>query len=1032
MSEKKSLIGLVPYQEKDSSVFFGREKEVENLLQIIQKNKLITLTGPSGSGKSSLINAGLLPRLRKGFLGQSGKEWSICKFRPGVSPIDNMIGALTTSGVFNKDRRSNTEDFLNYKKIIEEDRALSLSKIYTNSEIYNNQNLLIIVDQLEDLFLFDSFESSKPGEDQLLFEIISRTARMKETSIYFLICLQTEHISGLSAFSSIQELFNKSQYAIPNFGAEGLKKNIRKNFTERGIGFDSDAYQALLDPLTTDLSILPNIQFLLYRLYCEETDLKSITIQTLEKLGGVKNVISNKLEEIYGSLSDADQENFSKIFRATMNFENPNTNFYANDFENIVEVSGVEKEDANRLILHFQSHFGSFFDIMEEKISGIESKKNTRFLLTHILSFKYQNNIHWQREQAWKKHEKAMLLSYIDYANLSNKHAVGDIGLMSSPELDVAIQWKEDAGHDENWAKKYAFNYSKTIEYINKSQITFNRNREREEYKIKRKKRITKVVISIISVLTVVAIIMAIGAIINKAKAEKNFEEANMAKELAEKKSIEAENERVKASESEQIALEEKKLADSARVMAQISLRKARIAQRKAVESAKEAEAQKKLAEASEKVATEKQEEALIQQEKANIAKDQAEKLRQIALLETEFYPLMLQLERLVEDNSFQTSKNLIIATIEEALVKYYQYKDLITETNSGKIVTEGLFGLLQTALRVLENKNTYSETSMLIKKINPNASIRSVSTYKNNIIALGGDDQYLYVLNGATKAEIPRIKINGRIRKVEIVNDKIIYVGTFEGDVYQIDLNSRNARDQKRRIHQSDTPIKELFYNANRNQFFIVASKKVFRFENGISTIISENNELTASTFLPKINALLLASDQGLISNTGEKNNLIPLREIDFTSEKITALSLAGDRLFVGTSLGQIYVYNVNLLTRDRVSLSFIDKIILHRSEITKLFFDQTNNNLYSASFDNQVLKYNIDLDTVGNITTSAISFIGHEKWVWDINLIKNADGDDLIITADENGNLLSWFDTSEKLVAKVENLIKLKKQEK
>ena len=74
---------------------------------------------------------------------------------------------------------------------------------------------------------------------------------------------------------------------------------------------------------------------------------------------------------------------------------------------------------------------------MEKKISGIESKKNTRFLLTHILSFKYQNNIHWQREQAWKKHEKAMLLSYIDYANLSNKHAVGDIGLMSSPELEL-------------------------------------------------------------------------------------------------------------------------------------------------------------------------------------------------------------------------------------------------------------------------------------------------------------------------------------------------------------------------------------------------------------------------------------------------------------------------------------------------------------------------------------------------------------------------------------------------------------------
>jgi len=57
MNHKSSLKGLLPYQEEDQSFFFGREKEVENLLQIIQKNKLITLTGASGSGKTSLVNA---------------------------------------------------------------------------------------------------------------------------------------------------------------------------------------------------------------------------------------------------------------------------------------------------------------------------------------------------------------------------------------------------------------------------------------------------------------------------------------------------------------------------------------------------------------------------------------------------------------------------------------------------------------------------------------------------------------------------------------------------------------------------------------------------------------------------------------------------------------------------------------------------------------------------------------------------------------------------------------------------------------
>ena len=95
MSEKSNLKGLLPYKEEDHASFYGREKEVENLLQIIQKNKLITLTGASGSGKTSLVNAGLIPRLKKGFLGQAGNEWAICKFRPGVNPIENMISALT-------------------------------------------------------------------------------------------------------------------------------------------------------------------------------------------------------------------------------------------------------------------------------------------------------------------------------------------------------------------------------------------------------------------------------------------------------------------------------------------------------------------------------------------------------------------------------------------------------------------------------------------------------------------------------------------------------------------------------------------------------------------------------------------------------------------------------------------------------------------------------------------------------------------------------------------------------------------------
>ena len=1031
MSQNSKLVGLVPYQEKNNSVFFGREKEVENLLQIIQKNKLITLTGPSGSGKTSLINAGLIPRLRKGFLGQSGKDWAICKFRPGVSPIDNMIGALTTSGVFNIDLRSNTEDFLNYKKIIDQDQSLSLSKIYSNSEINEKKNLLIVVDQIEDLFLYSNINFEKEGEDQLLIDIISRTVRIKEISVYFSICLQTEHIPRLNKFSNIQELFNKSQYSIQNIGSEGLKKLIKKNFTENGIGFDSNAYNELVKSLTNDLSLLPNIQFLLYRLFHEKLDLKKINKEIINELGGVKNVISNKLEEIFISLPESDQEDFSKLLRATMNFKNPENQFFANSFKNLLEISGLEKANAERLIFIFKKDLGQSFCVFEEKISGIKSKIKQRILLGDIISFKYQKNKNWVREEVWKDQEKSTFLSYVDFANLANKFALSEISLMSSPELESSIKWRDSSIQNENWSKKYSLNYSKTIDYINKSELTFNNNKKREELAIRRKKRVTKGVISAISTLTVIAIIMAIGAFINKGKAEKNFREANMAKELAEKKSTEAEIAREEANESALIAIEEKKLADSAKIIAQNSLTKARIAEKKAVKSALLAEEQKKLAEASFKVATEKQKEALIQKEKATVAKDQAEKLREIALLETEFYPLMLELEKIIEDNSYETSKELIINTIEEALKKYYKYKELLNVTNSGTKVTEGLFVLLQTTLRILENKNSYRETSMKIKNIKPVASIRSISSFENSIIALGGDDRYLYLLNGATKAEIPRININERIRKVKIASSSIIFVGTFKGNVYQIDLKANNSRDRKKIIYKAATPIKELHYNSNLKELFIISSKKVVKFQQNNLITLSENIELNSSAYIEEIKGLLISSNNGLLIQTSEDNYSVNINEVDLNSEKITAISLAGKRLFLGTSLGQIYVYKVDFVSNTKTSLTFESKIILHRSEITKLFYDSSNNNLYSASFDNQVLKYNIDFKDLAKITNNAISFTGHEKWVWDINQIKDSQGNDLIITADENGNLLSWFDATDKLVAKVEKLLNTKRQE-
>lgn len=1025
MNEQKKLKGLLPYQEEDNSFLYGREKEVENLLQIIQKNKLITLTGPSGSGKSSLINAGLVPRLKKGFLGQAGKEWSICKFRPGINPIENMISALTNSGVLNKDLRAKTEDFSNYKNIIEIDKNLSLSKIYRDSEINNKRNLLIIVDQLEDIFVFDRIRKENNEDDHLLLDIVSRTVRFREISVYFLICLQTEYISELSNYSSLQELFSKSQYAIQNIGASGLKSLIRNNFSSNGIGFDTSAFNLLLNESSQDLSLLPNLNFLLHNLLNQNTGIETITVEMIESLGGVKNVVGLKFEEIFKSLSKEDQTNFEKIVKSTMNFEKTDIPVLANSFGEILKISGTDKIYSAKLLLHFKDELGNSIEYFESKISGIQRKNQKTINQGDIVSFNYEKNRNWNRAEEWLEEERSAFNSYSDYASLADKNAISEISLMTSPELEMAISWRDSSTINENWSKKYSLNFTKTINYINKSERVFNLNKFKEEQRVKRKKRITKNVIFTVCTLTIIAVFMAVDASISKAEAEKNYNEANLAKDLAEKKSIEAENARKVADESAAMAMKEKKLADSAKIIAQKSLRKAVIAQRQAIQSAKDAEEQKKLAKASESIAKEKQKEALIQKDNATKAKEQAVKLRQIALLETEFYPIMLRLENLIEASSDSDSNENILTTIEETLKKYYTYERLMQETNSGKIVAEGLFLLLQTALKAIENKPSYRETSMLIKSIKPNASIRSISTFNNNIIASGGDDQYLYVFNGATRKEIQPIKINERIRKVVITNANDIYVGTFKGNVYKINLSAQNPKERKKKIHEAKSFIKEIHFNPISKDLYIVSANDISIYDGQTINQLTTGALINTSYYHEDFNKLYIATNQGLYSLN--QNELIPisLNKIDINSEKISAISFTDNRVFIGTGSGELYVYDLVNQSKTKTTLKFDSKIVLHRSEITKLFYDKVNDNLYSASYDNQILKYNTTLEDLSSITNSAISLKGHQKWVWDINLITDQDGNYLVVTADENGNLLSWYDKIGELVQKVEQLV-------
>ena len=122
-------VGLRPFREDDSDLFFGRSDHIISMTSILEREKFLSVVGASGSGKSSLVRAGLLPAIRSGFMAGPRKKWEFIKFRPGLDPVRNFADEFP-------DQRPN-------------DLADIVEMVNHLSETHN---VVILVDQFEEIF----------------------------------------------------------------------------------------------------------------------------------------------------------------------------------------------------------------------------------------------------------------------------------------------------------------------------------------------------------------------------------------------------------------------------------------------------------------------------------------------------------------------------------------------------------------------------------------------------------------------------------------------------------------------------------------------------------------------------------------------------------------------------------------------------------------------------------------------------------------------------------------------------------------
>ena len=295
-SQRNPYKGLRSFTEADAGDFFGRDALVERLLVALGNGSpLIALVGPSGSGKSSAIAAGLIPRLREGAIAGS-ERWTIAQMVPGASPLSEMKAAISASADVPKGLATLLDD------------ELSESTPAPLRVIPDGSRVLLVIDQFEELFTIADEASRRHFLDAL-----TRAASEPDTQITVLLALRADYYDRPLLHPEFARVFIPGvENALP-MTADELEAVVVSPAEQGGVAVEPTLLAALVADAADRPGALPLLEFALTELFDQRTG-TALTLYGYQALGGIRGVLSRSAEAIYGGLSRQEQEVATQVF----------------------------------------------------------------------------------------------------------------------------------------------------------------------------------------------------------------------------------------------------------------------------------------------------------------------------------------------------------------------------------------------------------------------------------------------------------------------------------------------------------------------------------------------------------------------------------------------------------------------------------------------------------------------------------------------------------------------------------------------
>jgi hypothetical protein len=473
--------GLRPFDKDEWAIFFGRERMIEEVIARLANSRVVLIHGVSGSGKSSLVRAGVLPKLALQYSGHD-TPWLTCAIRPSGGPLWNLakeFAALEGRG----------EDLELVSAIAGKfnARSVSLSSVAASLNGIGGKSLCLLVDQFEELFRYEK-EPSR-DEAELFVDLIERAARETEVDsdavdLHVIVTMRSEFLGECARFTGFAETINRTQYLVPRMDDDGLMRAVRRPAQMYGAMFDESLAERLTTSVRGREDELPLLQHGLMLMWedaagrAEGGERATMDGAIVDKAGGLSELLSEHADKVMASVLAPDEGRAPIVTAAFRALTDVNAEGSAIrrplTFRDLCAVTSALPDELLIILDAFRAPGVSFLT----PYAPMPIHDATPIDVSHEALIRCWRRIN-SKEDGWLQNEIRDGLAWRTLLYQAENFANDKSSYLSAPATETRAKWLTE--RNEGWAERYGGGWSKVRALIDASRERWKQEAEREQ-----------------------------------------------------------------------------------------------------------------------------------------------------------------------------------------------------------------------------------------------------------------------------------------------------------------------------------------------------------------------------------------------------------------------------------------------------------------------------------------------------------------------------------------------------------------------